>query len=699
MWASKTNYAKLYSAEYFGKSDGAASYNGSDFEHVFLEFCKAHAIKALVDVGTGSGKLKQTAIAAGMTVFSCDFDPVEKEAFHFDLSSGDLSHAAVLHARIDGLIGSSEYVTTCLDVMEHIDIEDVSNALFNLREVTKDFAIVSISTRPSSRGNKYHSTILPISTWQHLFELSGFGIVDARFCSEGRRVMPLESQDPNLKIITHWAQADIFRDRLNGEPTYFLVRKNRDALDTQAVSARMERVLDIAYRRQKRLNFDAAQLEAIAFNICHFQDFFNIRPILDVVPREQCSILLRQGMLMADEEQLVIGFFERCGVPLLLYRSVEEIDWRLVNARTLISAAESSAAINHILSAQLVEAANLHGINTILLQHGIWIEPMQDRQVSFASNTILTWGAEHERFFADGRHTVAGVQTRYGAADRQRVRPAGSPKFHDSLLEPNSEILRWRLGIDGAGFNEGVLVGTNLKWHAHRGAMPDILNGIERMITSNPDKLFIIKPHPSERHSDYSHIKTHNTLILDDVLMGCIDMSISRLLGGISTVVTSLSTLLLDGALLGRRCIQYDTGNKFGYKGCEPFAPADLPLVIQNPAVASLNAEEFSSYYNDAGNEAFYETLADCVIDPPQPVGSASRYTDLKSAEDMWLVLSTTRHEMAVLEDERDSHRSELRALKQEVARLTAMLDAEVESMATIRRSASWRITGPYRWV
>lgn len=731
MWASKTDYSKLYSADYFGKLQGSASFNGSAFEHVFFEFCKSNGIASLVDIGSGSGKLKNSAESVKMKVFTCDFDPVDKEAFHFDLSMCDPSAATDLYSQIVDRIGSAEYIATCLDVLEHIDIEDVSSALWNLHSIVSNFLVVSISTRPSSRGNKYHSTVLPLGTWKHLFELSGFEILDAHFCSEGRRIVPLANDDPQLRIVSHWAQADIFKDRLDGEPTYLLVRKAHRPNDREDWLHKVELVLDIAYRKQKRAAFNSERLQAIAFNISHFQDFLNIRPLLDIIPRGQCSSLIRQEALNDDEMSLIVSFFQRNGCPVIIYQKVADIDWRLLSVRTLVSAAESSAAVNHILSSQLVEAAKLQGINTVLLQHGIWIEPMQDREITFASDIVLTWGMEHERFFNEGLHTVAGVCRSYGSLGNMQVKPAGCAKFADSLLKTNPEVLRWRFGVDISRFDEHVLVGTNLKWGQHRGERSNVLGGIQDMIRSSPEKLFIVKPHPSERHFEYEHLRAPNTIILDDILLSCIDLPVSRLLGGISTVVSSLSTLLLDGAILGRRCIQYDTGNKFDYKFCKPVSADDLHLAIKNPAAASLDCDEFTSYYNDVGNERFYEAFAEAAGTPSPQAGSATRYTDLKSAEDVWISLRSaskntgrleriTESQSARIEElelSRDSLSAQVDTLseqvgtledaqrlliiesKEEAVRLSEEINRLTVSLDAINKSTSWRITAPYRWL
>lgn len=738
MWASKTDYSRLYSKYYFEENKQKQIYDKGDFEEILFKFCNSRGIKTLVDVGSFCGPLKLSAESVGMSFFSCGSHSVSEEEIHFDLLMEDSKAAKALYDIIDSRVGPTEYVTICLDVLEHVDIEDVGSALWNLHTIAGDFVVISISTRPSGRGNRYHSTILPLATWKHLFELSGFEIVDPHFCSERRRIIPLVSEDTDLHIVSHWAQGDIFGDRVNGEPTYLLLRKAERPRDRANWLRQLDVVLDIAYRKQKRLAFNQYRLQAIGFNISHFQDFLNIRPLLDIIARGQCSLLIRKDALKADEMSMVVSYFERNGGMVFIYHTVADIDWRLLSIRTLVSAAESSAAVNHILSSQIVEAAKLQGIKTILLQHGIWIEPMQDREITFASDTILTWGTEHERFFAEGLHPVAARSSPYAALSGTHFRLAGSAKFHDSLLETNSEVLRWRLGADISRFDECVLVGTNLKWNQHLGERSDVLNGIHRMIQASPEKLFVIKPHPSERHFEYANLRAPNTIILDDILLGCIDLPISRLLGGISTIVSSLSTLLLDGAILGRRCIQYDTGNKFHYKFCKPISADDLHLAIKNPAVASLKCDEFTAYYNDAQNDQFYEVFADTASAAAMQARSAARYTDLKSVEDSWISFLAATHSNITLEQEKNAlltrnkeleqERNAVHARNEELVRSRDLLSTQIKSvedaqyqfiarseeeivrlskeitrlnavLADMNTSMSWRITAPYRWL
>ncbi|WP_139316493.1 hypothetical protein [Pseudochrobactrum sp. B5] len=718
MWASKTCYSKLNKPDYSRKIQDSASFKGSAFEQSFLSFCQDMNISAIVDISSGGGRLKEIAEGNALKIAACGYMPPHSEIIHFDLASSDTNGAKLAINAVQNIWGGQEYVTTCIDVLERIDVEDIPSAIFNLFDVSNEFVIVSISTRPSSHRNAYSSTILPISTWTHLLETAGFEVLDEKFAAEGRRVISKDNVDATSLLVTQWAKADVFRDRLAGEPTYLLLRKF-NSTDRDLARERIERVLDIAYRKIKRAQFVMPQSEIIAFNIHHIQDFFNIRPLLDVIARDACVVFLRDGVLKEDEDQLVTGFFFRCGVMLVKYAQVEEIDWRLLMVETLISAAESTAAFNHALSSQLVEAAKLNGVRTILLQHGIWIESMRDRQISFSSDYVLSWGREHETFFKQAANMVAGQATSVGCMSSEFI-AAGSPKFCDSQISPNADVLRWRLGLEPQNYRKTVLIGTNLKWSAHKVTSSRIISGIHTMIEQNPDVLFVVKPHPSERSQEYSDLKFSNSVVLDDIILGCADVSISRIIGGVSTVISSLSTLILDGAVSGKRCIQYDTGSSVQYDGCKPFDVSRLNFALRDDSVASIDGADFKRIYNDADNLDFYKVFSNVLVKKKHATNTFRTYSLLKSVEDCWNIIKHNQNDLL-----QKTHQSELQAFQYEqlmrkheqlvrqhegLTERCDQLAKEHDELIVEKRllkderdalfcSTSWRITAPYRWL
>ncbi|HEX8049194.1 class I SAM-dependent methyltransferase [Rhizobium sp.] len=729
MWASKTDYSKLYGPDYFGKTNGSTSFDIGTLPAELVAFCLARNINAVLDVGSGSGSLKSILADRGFSVAACDYKPAHQDSIHYDLTATDDGQAAVLADELSRKFSCGEYVVTCFDVLEHIDVEDVATAVANLRAMASDWLVASISTRPSSRGNAYHSTILPFPTWKRIFEVSGFEIVEGEFAESSNRFAPTQATDPGLGLVAHWASADIFGDHSKGEPSYLVARKRADP-NASVARQTIGEILDISFRKVKRQAFALATPKFIGLNIHHFQDFLNFRPLLDVVERNHVIVFIRKHMLLEDEQQLVAGYLKKCGITLISYERIVDIDWRLFNIEALLSMAESTAAFNHALSLQLVEAAKMHGIPCILLQHGIWIEPGPDRQIYFGSETVLSWGGEQQQFLNRGGHVVAGTTTTYGDIKRNSFFPIGSSKFCDSLIDPNPEIIQWRLGTDVSRFEKVALIGTNLKWGAHQTNKATITSGLRKAVDRNRDTLFLIKPHPSERYTDYAELHADNTLLLDDILLGCLDLSVSRLLAGVSTVVSSLSTLLLDGAVADKRCLQYDTGHKLGYMNSEVFSLDNLSAAIQSEKARSFENKDFIASYNDADNTKFYEEIANHVSGLEKGVRQDSAgisYSMLKSSEDVWrhnvhltTAIEVLGKEHAELQDIRTKLQATIDATSVETTELQRHLqetttenhslkqgnETALVEIAHLRRdvqayssSTSWKLTGPYRYL
>ncbi|NTG48908.1 methyltransferase domain-containing protein [Agrobacterium rhizogenes] len=735
MWASKTDYSKLYGPDYFGKQNGSVSFDIGALPAELITFCLTRNVEAVLDVGSGSGSLKNVLADQGFAVAACDYKPAHQDSVHFDLTATDDQQTAVLANELSRKFSGGEYVVTCFDVLEHIDAEDVATAVANLHTMTSEWLVASISTRPSSRGNAYHSTILPFTTWKRIFEVSGFEIVDGEFTESGNRLAPTQVTDPDLALVAHWASADLFGDHSKGEPSY-LVAKKRANPDVSIARQTIIEILDISFRKVKRQAFALKAPKFIGLNIHHFQDFLNFRPLLDVIERSHLVAFVRKHTLLEDELQLVAGYFKKCGVTLVSYERIVDIDWRLFDMEVLLSAAESTVAFNHALSLQLVEAAKMHGIPCILLQHGIWSEPAPDRQIYFASETIWSWGGEQQQFLNRTGHSVAGTTTTYGNTERNTFFPIGSPKFCDSLIDPNPEVVRWRLGIDVSRFEKIALIGTNLKWGAHQTDKATVISKLKKAVDSNRDTLFLIKPHPSERYTDYSDLRADNTFLMDDILLGCMDLSMPRLLAGVSTVVSSLSTLLLDGAVTDKRCLQYDTGNKLSYANCEIFSLDDISAAIKNEKVRSFRNKDFVAAYNEADNTKFYGEMAGHLSNLENGVhqnSDAISYSMLKSSEDLWrhsvnLTVATEglrnevevlRNEHAELQDIRTELQTTVDATSAETADLRKSLEdvtaenhllkqgneTALAEIAILRRdmqaysnSMSWKLTGPYRY-
>jgi len=742
-YASKTDYQSLYTPSYFGKGSGASSFTPDAFTREILAFCSAQGLQYVVDVGSGSGALAAILRSAGIRVLTCDFDPVDTDSIHFDLS-GPVDGAARVLKAVRAQTAGEPWLVTCLDVLEHLDVEDVFSAVRNLRAVCcadKGWLIASISTRPSSADNKFHATILPKPTWLEILRRVGFFVNEESIFQSARTVRREFPEAEELKLVSYWAKCDLFRDIGLGEPDYVLLSTGADSgVQDDAVRQQVEALLDIAYRREKRLQFNAgldgcleqaAWMPRVALNLHHIQEFVLYRPLLDVLPRKSVTVLIRSSVLDADALSMARGFFARCGVQVIFYERCVEIAWRELDLQFLITGAESNVTAHHVMGRQVVEAAKLHGVHTIQMQHGIWIEQFPQRLVEFGSETIWAWNAQYERFIHESRVSLAGKTVQGRRQPWQKFALVGCPKFVDVRLCPPQDLLRWRLGVDTGKHRAVALLGTNLLWHRHTKPASSTRERLVRMMQSMPDVYFIVKLHPSERAANAAELNQPNSLVLDDILMGMLDLHVSRLIAAVDVVISSLSTLLLDAAVGGKPCVQYSTGNDLAYQGQASVEIEQLPRLLMNIAGMPVNTALVQAYGSPVA-QPFYEHLARTLATTPAaspPCGAreddaASYYSVATEVEGLWEQVrgsaralhaaqgqvkalsdtcATAAADLSALQVElqsaRASEKETMRAGTARVEEIAAHLRSAHLELAALRKSNSWRWTAPLRTV
>ena len=449
---------------------------------------------------------------------------------------------------------------------------------------------------------------LPRETWISLFAAVGF-----RPFADDSRHTPEE--------IRQGAMARLFKPApstaLSDEMSDGLILFRRDPAHDRSTAPRIDDILDIGYRETK-----SATLRTIAhrtgFNIQLYQDFLNLKPILESANPETSIVLLRAGVMDPDAYKTVLLGLQRLSLPVVQYHVVAQLDWQKLDIRFLISVTEGSLSVTHLLGRQTVEAANLNGITTLLLQHGLRVQGFGDRTLEFASDFHLTW-ANNAHGLPQHTQRVAGIVAPAVISDPQFDLPIGSPKFSDSLIDGGEDVVLNRLGSDTSGFRKRVLLGTNLHWGAHTAGRPDVMKRLSAFIGTHPDLFFIVKTHPIETREQYSDLLRPNTLIVDDRMLLAIDLSISRLIRWVDAVVSSLSTLLLDGAVAGKPIFQYDTGNLYSYRFVPTLGLADISTALSADdwPVAPANTD-FCDWYADAAEGDFYERFS-AVLDAAWP--------------------------------------------------------------------------------
>ena len=685
MYASSVDYKTLYSTEYFGKTLGASSFAADTFSNELNAFCKQNEIRHVLDVGSGSGALAHQLRAGGIDVFTCDFEPATADSVHFDLT-GPTEEAIRIHDLMRERTSGRPWLVTCVDVLEHMDIEHVFNATCNLHALSTGFLLTSISTRPSSRDNRFHTTILPIPTWISILKLAGFTPENDRIFASTRTVRKSFDAADGLELVAHWAQVDPFGDIDEGEPTYVLLSVGHHDQEVNGLAA-CERILDIAFRRIKRAQFALVNPPTIGLNIHHLQDFILLRPILDVMPRHNVVALIRRSFFRTDELSLMRGFFARSGLRVIEYQRAEEIRWSDLEIRFLLSGGESSVASSHILSRQVVESAKLNGIHTLQLQHGIWADIFHERAPTFGSSYVLAWGSQYGSSLKNGEYNLANTALKGLPAGTTQYHPIGAAKFSDSILGPSREVAKFRLGLNSGNYRLLVLLGTNLKWGAHQQAAEETRNRLIKVMKALPDVFFVVKLHPSERVSDAAGMKLANSLILDDMIIGCMDLNISRLLSSFDVVISSLSTLLLDASVAAIPCIQYDTGNPYSYHGLRAVAIEEIPHLLSQGIKLPETNTTLANYYASSAHLPFYSELS-AILSAPD----ASLESDTLSAATFYSVAVTLEDELAAAHHTKEVLRlseQSTKQLRQDSAELQENLRHLREDLASSQAAAA----------
>ncbi|MFM9926076.1 hypothetical protein VLK31_24005 [Variovorax sp. H27-G14] len=696
-----------------------------------LAFCSDQKLKNVLNIGRGT--VAASLRSAGLRVLDCDFDPAGPHCIHFD-PSGCAEGAAQVFAAMKEQTGGEPWLVICLDVLAHIASDDVFAAVRNLRAVCDGHLIASLSTRPCSLEGKLHATILPKATWLEIFRTVGFAVEDDRALASARAVCQKRPKDEELGLASYWAKCDLFGDIGNGEPDFVRLSADHGAgLSEGPARQRVEALMDVLYRREKRAQFNAglgalkdqaSRLPRIGFNLHHMQEFILYRPLLDVLSRSSVAVLIRTSVLDPDALLLAREFFARRGVQAVFYQRCAQIAWRELGLRFLITGAESNVTCHHLMGRQVAEAAKLHGVHTIQMQHGVWIEQFPQRLIEFGSETIWSWGESYERFIHESRVSLAGKTVQGCVLPWQRFRAVGGPKFIDMRLSPPQDLFRWRLGLDTSRYRGVALLGTNLLWHRHGTAAQTARARLVKMMQALPDLLFIVKLHPSERAPGAGELALANSVVLDDVLMGMLDLHVTRLVAAVDVVISSLSTLLLDAAVAGKPCVQYDTGNDLSYAGMASVEIEQLPQLLTDIAAIPVNVELVQEYAS-AAVEPFYEHLARTLAAPTPSYASrtqiegdaASYYSAATETENLWcqvrdywsldqgrkLEIQRLHGEVNVLSTDNTRLAEELDAARTDAARALQQAQAaertKAGELAALQRSKSWRLTAPLRGV
>ena len=708
MYASVADYASVYGERY--QRGGGTSFDKEILPPLIADFCKTSGLHKLLDVSGGQGWLSGALREFGIEGFTTDFSPLPGSGIiSFDLSS--YAREALEQVLRTVASGGASHLTTCFDVLEHIDREHVAAAIRNLHELTDKLLLVSISTGPSSQDNLFHSTVMPLPTWARAFEIAGFALGPSHaFASATRkRTFPQSSE---LRLINRWVTADIFGNVQEGEPRYLLFEKKAGGEPWGSKSEQIENLIDVAYRRKKREDFHLPRDRRININLHHIQEWSLVRPILDVLPRAQTRFLVRPGQIPEDDLRAIRGFLTRNGVQMLEFSEIGELPWHDLRDQIVISGAESSGGGSHGLTYEVVATARLHGCRTFLLQHGIWPPPRHPRIATFASEHVLSWGRDEQTRLNNGTHTILAATVPWGVVPDAQVKAIGGAKFTDQLLGtmPGPDV---RLGFDSSILSRTALVGTKSlvsEWGVEN-INDAFLATLKELFSANPDVMFIVRPHPMDNAEAYVSLKQANVRIFDELATILADIPLNRIIPKVDFVASTPSTLILDGAITGKPVFVYDTGQPNHLEDVSVAPLKSFQRILDSTADAQLlkeNASRFKQRYAEAVDDTFYRQLS-ALLASEAPRAGVDRATAATASLAMTAVESARyaarlEEHVSALVTARGRAEDEAASLRAHVSALaTAHRRAEDEagqlrsSLSEITAGRTWRYTAPFR--
>ena len=702
MYASVTDYAAIYNDAYRLRRGAHTSFDRTVLPPLIAEYCHQIGCSRLLDVSGGQGGLGRELQMHGIESVTTDFGSLEGSGvITFNLSEFEQSqHDCVLRA-INPERGA--YLTTCFDVLEHIDREHVAGAVYNLANLTDEFLVVSISTRPSAFDNLLHATLMPISTWIKAFEAAGLQLAQKNAFPTATTRWSFPRSD-EMRLINQWMTADIFSDVEAGEPIYLIFKKNKGTAPATGIMSAVDVIVDVAYRKTKRAQFGLAENRRFNFNIHHHQEWAVIRPLLDVIPRQQCRFLIRPDNIVPDILRAIRSFLARTGVKVVEYSDVSELPWLDLKGEILISGAESSLGMGHLLSHEMVAIARLHGCQTFLLQHGVWPRSFEHRVVTFASEHVLTWGRADEGRLNDRKHKIFGADVPWGVFPSDQAFPIGAPKFSDQLLGPFPG-LDTKFGIDDSRFDRTVLIGTkNLRgrWGIHN-VSDQFLGELDSLVSRNDKTLFIVRPHPTDSAESFANIRHPNVKIFDELVGILSDTPLSRVLPYVDIVATSPSSLTIDAAVSGKPIFVYDTGQPIEFDNMQvaPFEKLQHVIDTSND-IGRLNefSHELKSLYAESVDDRFYSKFSKLLSSRWHPkidsfiAASASLASQAVNSARAKVAIEATS---AALVAEEAKLAQRVAQLSEELKSTSARLAQLSLENAAITNSSSWRITKPLR--
>lgn len=555
-------------------------------------------LNQVVEVGVGGNQVAEElkAESTACIAIGSSYKDETTKSYAFDLKKvATGSEIQMMLAEMPEL--SAGYLTSCLCTLPGLGRDQVSSALWNLREICQEYLLISVETDPSNDYNRQHQTVIPKRAWLRLVEALGFEVESLSEWTDFTQPNS-DTAGGDTWSVMHWKKLNPFRDPASGKTTCLLLKKKAD-LDTSFEQFDLFARTILGAESRKRT--DLPKNTRFTFLLGHYQEFLLFQPFFDQIPQDQFRVLIRGGAYRTLEErrlQSILAYLDARKINYEFLTSIDQVEWQTSDStkEVLITAVDSTATKNHLINSAILECARAAGIPTFQLQHGLWPHAeFPDTHTVFCDH-LLAWSEDCQKPF----HLDLENQAETNTPPRHSMHYVGCPRF-DAYADRERVDIADLLGEWATKFDQSVVVATNLHWPLHSQGS-EVLPQLFQTAREMPRTLFICKMHPVHDYDDQTFAKMPpNVVVIDEFVSLYAELSTPRLINACDAVICTLSTVVLEAALAGKPFAILETGNPNHFEGTET-----VPIANMTEALTSLLKHDESNAKHDHFVQHYY---------------------------------------------------------------------------------------------
>jgi hypothetical protein len=233
--------------------------------------------------------------------------------------------------------------------------------------------------------------------------------------------------------------------------------------------------------------------------------------------------------------------------------------------------------------------------------------------------------------------------------------------------------------------------------------------------------MFIVRPHPADSAELYASTKQTNVRLFDEMCGILADSSLGRVMPNVDYLLTSPSTMILDGAVCSIPTYVYSTGQPNELDGVAPAPLSGFKHVLSGRDDLVRTSEQFKARYGEAIDADFYSrfsTLLDRKSSTENPDFATAAIASLavqavgalRNQTSVQAHVQALEAKLAALQDIIDTSggleasRNELKPERDIDAEFSAKVSDLEDKLASLEvenkkmiLSRSWRFTSPMR--